>query len=74
MKASQIDKMFDENKEDILEYFDTSRIRKINLESKKINLELPLWMIQRLEEEAQHIGVTPEAIIKVWLAQKLQLQ
>ena len=32
MKALKIDKKFDDNQEDILEYFDTSKIRMINEE------------------------------------------
>ena len=30
MKASELDKKFDDNQEDILEYFDTSAIKMIN--------------------------------------------
>ena len=36
MKASELDKKFDDNQEDILEHFDTSKIRMIN-EEPKIN-------------------------------------
>lgn len=32
MKASELDKKFDDNQEDILEHFDTSKIRMINEE------------------------------------------
>ncbi|RXJ66983.1 CopG family transcriptional regulator [Halarcobacter ebronensis] len=71
MKASQIDKKFDENSEDILEYFDTENIRKVNEAPKRVNIDFPTWMVESLDREAQHIGVSRQAIIKMWLAEKL---
>jgi len=72
MKASEIDKIFDENQEDVLDYFDTSSIRMINEEPKRVNIDFPSWMIQSLDKEAKHVGVSRQAVIKMWLAEKLQ--
>ena len=72
MKASEIDKKFDDNQEDILEYFDTSKVRMINEEPKRVNIDFPSWMVQSLDKEARHIGVSRQAVIKMWLAEKLQ--
>ena len=72
MKASEIDKIFDENQEDVLDYFDTSNIKMINEEIKRVNIDFPSWMIQSLDKEAKHIGVSRQAVIKMWLAEKLQ--
>jgi len=72
MKASEIDKRFDENEEDILEYFDTSKVRMLNEESKRVNIDFPSWMVHSLDKEARHIGVSRQAVIKMWLAEKLQ--
>jgi len=72
MKASEIDKIFDENQEDILEYFDTSKIRMLNEEPKRVNIDFPAWMVDSLDREAKHIGVSRQAVIKMWLAEKLQ--
>jgi hypothetical protein len=71
MKAEEFDKNFDDNKEDIIEYLDMSTARRVNLEPKRINIDFPTWMIKRFDEEAQHIGVSRQAIIKTWLADKL---
>lgn len=71
MKASQLDKKFDENKEDVLEHFDTKNIRMINESPKRVNIDFPTWMVESLDKEAQHIGVSRQAIIKMWLAEKL---
>ena len=72
MKASEIDKKFDDNQEDILEYFNTSKIRMINEEPKRVNIDFPSWMVVSLDKEAKHIGVSRQAIIKMWIAEKLQ--
>ena len=72
MKASEIEKKFDDNQEDILEHFDTSKIRMINEEPKRVNIDFPSWMVQSLDKEAKHIGVSRQAVIKMWLAEKLQ--
>jgi len=29
------------------------------------------WMVKKLDEEAQHIGVSRQAIIKTWLVDKI---
>ncbi len=71
MKASQIDKKFDENKEDILEHFDTQNIKMVDETPKRVNIDFPTWMVESLDKEAQHIGVSRQAIIKMWLAEKL---
>ena len=72
MKASELDKIFDENQDDILDYFDTSKIRMINEEPKRVNIDFPSWMVQSLDKEAKHIGVSRQAVIKMWLAEKLK--
>lgn len=72
MKASELDKKFDDNQEDVLEHFDTSKIKMINEEPKRINIDFPAWMVDSLDKEAKHIGVSRQAVIKMWLAEKLQ--
>jgi len=72
MKALEIDKKFDDNQDDILQYFDTSKIRMINEEPKRVNIDFPTWMVKSLDKEAKHVGVSRQAVIKMWLAEKLQ--
>jgi hypothetical protein len=72
MTAEEFDKKFDDNEEDIIQYFDISKARRPNLEPKRINIDFPTWMVQSLDDEARHIGVSRQAIIKTWLAQRLQ--
>ena len=72
MKAKNIDKKFDDNKEDILDEFDLSKARRPNQEQKRVNVDFPTWMVSSLDKEAKHLGVTRQSIIKVWLAERLE--
>ena len=71
MKAKELDEKFDEGK-DILNHLDLSKARRPNQEQKRVNVDFPLWMIQSLDKEAKRLGVPRQAIIKIWLAERLQ--
>lgn len=71
MKAEELDMLFDEGKEDILEYFDLSTAKRPALQQEKIDLDLPKWMINDLDKEAQRLGINRQSLIKVWIAQHL---
>jgi homoserine kinase len=72
MKVSDLDKKFDDGQEDILDCFDTSTIKMLNEETKRVNIDFPSWMVNSLDKEAQHIGISRQAVIKMWLADKLR--
>ncbi len=40
MKASELDNKFDDNQEDVLDDFDTSKIKMINEEPKRVNISV----------------------------------
>jgi len=75
--AKEFDEKFD-NSEDISEYLDFSKaiklkeMKKLNTDTKKVNVDFPQWIIEALDEEAKKIGVTRQSIIKVWIAQRLK--
>ena len=70
-KASRFDKKFDDG-ESIIEQLDLSQARRPAEEQKRINMEIPVWMLAALDREAKRLGVTRQSIIKVWLAERLQ--
>ena len=57
--------------EDITQFLDLSQARRPGYEQKRINIDLPIWMIAALEYEAKRLGVTSDSIIKLWLAERL---
>jgi len=70
-KASDFDKNFDDG-ESVIGHLDLSKARRPAEEQKRINMEMPVWMVAALDREAKRMGVTRQSIIKIWLAERLQ--
>jgi predicted DNA binding CopG/RHH family protein len=41
-------------------------------EQKRVNVDFPIWMIHRLDKEAKRLGVARQAIIKIWISERLE--
>lgn len=74
MKAEDFDKKFDDGKEDIIDELDIASARRVNYEQKRINVDMPCWVIDALDQEAARVGVTRQSIIKVWLVERLKAE
>ncbi|MBV5259560.1 CopG family transcriptional regulator [Synechococcus moorigangaii CMS01] len=72
MSAEELEQRFD-NGEEILQYFDLETAQRPGLETEKVSIEFPRWMLNALEKEAQLLGVSSQAIIKFWIAERLNL-
>jgi hypothetical protein len=70
--AKEFDRIFDEGKEDVVQYLDLSSVRHPNKEAKRVNVDFPLWMVTGLDAVAARFGVTRQSVIKMWIAEKLQ--
>jgi len=71
MKAKELDAKFDAG-EDISKYLDLSKARRPQEEQKRVNVDFPVWMIHSLDKEAKRLGVPRQAIIKVWVSERLE--
>ncbi len=71
ISAKEFDERF-ERGEDVTPYLDQSTARRPGEESRRVNVDLPEWMIASLDREAKRLGVTRQSIIKVWLAERLE--
>ncbi|HMO82041.1 MAG TPA: CopG family antitoxin [Pyrinomonadaceae bacterium] len=69
--ADEFDEKFD-NGEDISEYVDWSSARRINEEPQRVNVDFPKWVVQRLDREANRLGVSRQALLKIWIAERLE--
>ncbi|MEP0807426.1 MAG: CopG family transcriptional regulator [Chloroflexota bacterium] len=70
-KASDFDKKFDAG-ESVVAQLDLSKARRPSEEQKRINMDIPVWMLAAIDREARRLGVTRQAIIKMYLAERLQ--
>ena len=71
MKAKTLDKKFDDG-QNVLKHFDLSKGTRPGQEQKRVNVDFPIWMIQRLDKEAKRLGVPRQSLIKVWIAERLE--
>lgn len=74
MKATEFDELFDNDETDILEHLVLEKAQRPELSQKQITLELPLWMIELLDKEAQRMGESRQSLIKFWLSDKLAVR
>ena len=70
-KTSKFDKEFDEG-QDVSRYLDTAKARRPGLEQRRVNVDIPEWMIESLDREAARLGVPRQSLVKMWLAERLE--
>ena len=73
MKAKEFDRRFDAG-EDITKYLDLEHVERPGLRPKRVNVDFPVWMVEQLDREARRLGVTRQAVIKVWIAERLKAE
>lgn len=73
ISAEEFDRIFDQGG-DISPYVDWSKGRRPNLEIKRVNVDLPQWMIGALDREAERLGISRQAVVKTWLGEKIEAQ
>lgn len=72
MKAEDLDKIFDDGEIDIQDFTDLSRAFRPGQKQKRVNVDFPEWMVQRLDKESNRLGVPRQSLIKVWIAERLE--
>jgi hypothetical protein len=70
INAFELDAKFDAG-EDISEYIDWSSARRPGREKKRVNVDFTDGTVRRLDREAQARGVTRQALIKMWITDRL---
>jgi hypothetical protein len=72
MKAKDLDKLFDDGEEDVLQYFDVSKTRRINWEHELVELDLPKERLAELDAEAARLNTTRSQLISKWVRERLE--
>ena len=68
--AAELDRAFDDG-EEVLHAFDLENARRPGHEPRRVNVDFPTWVVERLDREAERLGVTRQALIKLWIAERL---
>ena len=69
--ATEFEEKF-ESGEDLTSYLDLDQALRPGLEQKRVSVDFPLWMVQKLDKVAKHLGVTRQSVIKVFISEKLK--
>ncbi len=70
MKAREFDRLFDSGKS-VTKHLDLGKARRPGNETRRVNVDLPLWIVESLDREARRLGITRQSVIKFWIAQRL---
>lgn len=71
MKAKDLDRKFDDG-EDVLEYLELARARRVEQKQKRVNVDFPIWMIHSLDKEAKRLGIPRQSLIKMLIAKHIE--
>lgn len=74
ISVEEFDKVFDEGKESILDYLDLDKavVNQPNNEQKPLSVQFPIWMVDKLDYEAERLGINRQAMIKIIIDEGLQ--
>lgn len=73
VSTAEFDAKFDDG-EDITAHLDLSTVRVCppDLTIQKVNVDFPAWVVAALDREAKEIGIARQALIKVWISERLK--
>jgi len=73
ISTEEFDRKFDAG-EDVTPHLDLGKARRPRRETQRVNVDFPAWMLQSLDREAGRLGVPRQAVIKVWIADRLKAE
>lgn len=68
--AEEFDRIFDEGKEDILQYCDMDNVTHPNQPQQSINIQLSKTVLQQLNAQALDMGITVEDLVSQLATEK----
>ena len=70
--SENLEELFDEGC-DVTGFFDfdSAVVVEGRTETKRVNVDMPIWMVEALDKEAKRVGIGRQAVIKMWLAERL---
>ena len=71
LATAEFDRRFDEG-QDLGDAVDWSRARRPGLETKRVYLTLPLWVVEKLDRQARLRGISRSSLMNEWISQKLE--
>jgi hypothetical protein len=73
ISAEEFDRRFDEG-QSVLEHCDLSQASRPGRAKERVNVDMPKWMIDELDRYAGRNGVARQALIKLWLSDRIKAE
>lgn len=70
ISAKVFDEAFDQGK-DVTPYLDLRAV-KVRQPTHRINVDIPKGLLDRVDREAERVGVPRTSLIKIWIAERLE--
>lgn len=67
ISGAEFDRKF-ERGEDITPWLDLKHVTAV----RRVNVDFPVWMVRRLDLEALKLNISRQAIIKMWIHERLE--
>ena len=69
--AYEFDEKFD-SVEDLSTFVNVEKASRPGLEHRRVSVDFPLWMVQKLDKISKHLWITRQSVIKVYISEKLK--
>ena len=73
ISGEELDRRFDDG-EDILDYLDLENpvVEHHPPLQKRVTLTMPAWMVDELDDEAENLSISRNAVVNTWSAERLR--
>lgn len=71
MSDEEFETYFDEGG-DITEFIVEGSASRPHVETKRVNVDFPEWMLREIDQAASRLAINRQALIKMWLADRLK--
>lgn len=71
ISADTFDQRFDAN-EDISEYLDTDNATRPGIQTQRISIDFPEWMVKQIDLVSKQLHISRQSVIKVFVSDRLK--
>ncbi len=70
ISAEEFDRRFDDG-EDVSDHIDWSQAVRPGVEIEHVEVDLPKWLLRKVDAEASRLGTTRQSLLAEWITEKL---
>jgi hypothetical protein len=69
--AQEFENLFEEGGE-IMDFLDLDNSSRPDMQPRRVSVDFPAWMVNKLDKEASLLGITRQSVIKFWISERLR--